>query len=265
MLFDLRGRGRRTTVRVVYIGLAVLLGGSLIFLGVGTGFGGGGFLNAVGENEGSSGASFANQIKKYEKQTKQQPRNVRAWENLTNAQLHEASGEGYVSKSGGLTSKGKELYAQAARSWSTYLALNPRSPNPTLAQQMVRIYGEEGLNQPAEAVKVLQIVTAARPESSALLAELAEYAYRAHNVSVGDLASQKAVTLAPAVQRARLKTVLAELKKHPNPNEALTATGPGGKTYSVKRGAKGNYTSTGPAPTPTTPNAPAGQLTTPTK
>jgi hypothetical protein len=250
MLFDLRGRGRRTTVRVVYIGLAVLLGGSLIFLGVGTGFGGGGFLSAVGENEGSSGASFANQIKKYEKQTKAQPRNVRAWENLTNAQLHEASGEAYVSKSGALTSKGRELYTQVARSWTSYLALNPANPSPTLAQQMVRIYGEEGLNQPAEAVKVLQIVTAARPESSALLAELAEYAYRAHNVSMGDLASQKAVALAPAVQRPRLKTVLAELKAHPNPNEAPTASG--------------SHAATGTVPTPTTPN-PAGQLTTPTK
>jgi hypothetical protein len=82
MLFDLRGRGRRTTVKVVYIGLAVLLGGSLIFLGVGT-FGGGGFLNAVGNNEGSGGTSFSSQIKKYEKLTRQQPNNASAWENLT--------------------------------------------------------------------------------------------------------------------------------------------------------------------------------------
>jgi hypothetical protein len=257
MLFDLRGRGRRTTVRVVYSGLAVLMGGSLILLGVGT-FGGGGFLNAVGNNEGSSSSSFAGQIKKYEKLTKEQPSNVSAWENLTKAQLHEASGEAYVTRSGGVTSRGRELYSRTARSWDSYLALQPH-PNPELAQQMVTVFGEEGLNQPSEAVKVLQLVTAARPESAFAFRLLAVYAYKAHNLSVGDLASQKAVSLAPAEQRKRLKTELAELKKHPNPNEPITRTAKNGKTYSVTPGPNGNYTATGPLTTTTTPPAPAGQ------
>jgi hypothetical protein len=258
MLFDLRGRGRRTTVKVVYVGLALLIGGSLIFLGVGT-FGGGGFLNAVGNNEGSSSASFASQIKKYEKLTRQQPTNASAWESLAKAQLHEASGEAYVTHAGTVTSKGRELYTQIASSWTRYLALKPTHPNPELAQQMVSVYGEEGLNQPSEAVKVLQLVVAARPESASLFAALAEYAYRAHNVSVGDLASEKAVGLAPAAQRTRLKTELAEIKKHPNPSEPLTATAANGKTYSVKPGPNGKLTATGPAPTPTTPHAPTGK------
>lgn len=268
MLFDLRGRGRRTTVKVTYIGLAVLMGGSLIFLGVGT-FGGGGFLNAVGNNEGSNSASFAGQIKKYEKLTKQQPNNASAWENLTKAQLHEASGEAYLTRTStgpSLTSKGRELYSQIAGSWSRYVALNPAHPNPEIAQQMVTVYGEEGLNQPSEAVKVLQLVTAARPESAFAFRLLAAYAYKSHNVSVGDLAAEKAVSLTPAEQRPRLKTEFAELKKHPNPaTEGTTATASNGKTYTVKAGPNGKITATGPAPTPTTPHAPAGQSTTPTK
>jgi len=259
MLFDLRGRGRRRTVQVVYLGLALLMGGSLIFLGVGT-FGGGGFLNAVGNNEGSSGASFSSQIKKYQKLTQEQPSNVSAWENLTKAQLHQSSSsEAYVTRAGAVTSKGKELYSQAARSWNSYLALNPTNPNAELAQLMVSVFGEEGLNQPAEAVKVLQIVVAARPESASLYAALAEYAYKAHNVSLGNLASEKAVSLAPVAERPRLKIELAELKKHPNGQETLTATGPSGKTYAVKPGANGNYTATGPLTTPTTTQAPTGQ------
>jgi hypothetical protein len=262
MLFDLRGRGRRTTVKVTYIGLAVLMGGSLVFLGVGT-FGSGNFLSAVGNNEGSGSASFASQIKKYEKLTKEQPNNVSAWENLTKAQLHEASGEAFVTHTGTVTSKGRELYSQIASSWNHYLALNPSHPKPELAQQMVSVFGEEGLNQPTEAVRVLQLVVAARPESASLFAELALYAYRAHNLSVGDLASEKAISLAPAAQKPRLKTELAELKKHPNPNEPLTATASNGKTYSVKPGPNGKLTATGPAPTPTTP--PAGQSTKTTK
>jgi hypothetical protein len=244
MLFDLRGRGRRRTVQVIYIGLALLMGLSLVGLGIGS-LGGGGILSGLGSNEGSSSASFSAQIKKYEKLTKQQPANASAWENLAKAQLHEAGGEAFVSPTAGVSAKGKELYAQVASSWNHYLALNPRNPNPELAQQMVTVFGEEGLDQPAEAVKTLQIVVAARPESAALYAALAEYAYKAHNVSVGDLASEKAISLAPAGQRPRLKTELAALKKNPNPStETSTATGAGGKTFDLKSSGNGKYTAT---------------------
>src|SRR5271154_13607 len=112
MLFDLRGRHRRRAVRVIYSGLALLIGVGLVGFGIGGGFGGsgGGLLNAANSNEGSSSASFSAQIKKYEKLTKEQPSNASAWESLANAQLHEAGSEKYVSSTGVPTSKGKELF-----------------------------------------------------------------------------------------------------------------------------------------------------------
>ena len=58
MLFDLRGRGRRRTVQVIYIGLALLIGIGLVGFGIGGGFGSGGLLNAANNNEGSGGAGF---------------------------------------------------------------------------------------------------------------------------------------------------------------------------------------------------------------
>jgi hypothetical protein len=215
MLFDLRGRHRRRAVRIIYTGLAILMGVGLVGFGIGGGFGSGGLLNAASNNEGSSAASFSSQIKKYKKLTQQQPNNVSAWENLANAQLHEAGGEAYVTQSGAVTSKGKELFTQVAHSWNSYIALNPPKPNSELAQRMVTVFGEEGLNEPAAAVQVLQIVVAARPTSAALYASLAEYAYKANNPRVGDLASAKALALAPAAQRARLRTQLAAVKKNP--------------------------------------------------
>lgn len=268
MLFDLRGRGRRRTVRVIYGGLALLIGAGLVFFGVGAGVGGGGLLNSLTGNEGSNSASFSAQITKYKKLTRQQPSNVRAWEQLTLAQLHEAGGEAYFAN-GRLTGKGKELFTQAAQSWSGYIALNPPKPNAEIAQEMVRIYGEEGLNQPAEAVKVLQIVTAARPESAALYASLAQYAYKAHNTRIGDLASVKAIALAPSAQRKRLKAQLAEVKAHPSGPE-YTTTGPNGEPLKVKPGPNGTLTSTTPTTTPpaggstttTTTTPPAGGSTT---
>ena len=247
MLFDLRGRGRRTTVRILYAGLAVLIGVGLIGFGIGGGFGGGGFLNAAGQNEGSSQASFSAQIKKYEKLTKQQPANLSAWENLIKAQLHQAGGEAYVTASGSLTSQGKELFAKASEAWNSYLALNPPKPNAEIAQLMLRIYGEEGLNRPADAVRVLQIVVAAKPTNVAYYAQLAKFAYLAKNTRVGDLASAKAVSLAPAAQRPRLKNELAELKKSPGgagTSKVYTVT-TNGKTYTGKLNPNGSLTATG--------------------
>ncbi len=214
MLFDLRGRGRRRTVQVIYLGLALLIGFGLIGLGVGGGFGSGGIPSSLTGNEEKGTSSFAGPVKKYKKLTQQQPNSVYAWEQLTLAQLHEGGGEAYFANNK-VTSKGKELFAQVAQSWNRYLALNPPKPNAEIAQEMVSVFGEEGLNEPAEAVKVLQIVTAARPESASLYAALAEYAYKSHNTRIGDLASEKAVALAPSAQRKQLKTELAEIKKNP--------------------------------------------------
>jgi hypothetical protein len=247
MLFDLRGRGRRRTVRVLYTGLAVLMGAGLVLFGIGTGFGGGGFLNAASQNEGSGGTSFADQIKKYRKQTQQNPQNVAAWAALTKAQLHEAGGEAYVTTAGTPTAKGREIYKEAAQSWEHYIALNPPKPDPEVAQQMVRIYDQEGLNEPAKAVGVLQLVVTERPNSAALYAALAVNAYRAHNAQVGDLASIKAIALAPSDQRARLRNELAEAKKNPSGEQTFTTT-TNGKTFLVKKAANGTYTGTAAPP-----------------
>jgi hypothetical protein len=249
MLFDLRGRGRRTTVRVIYMGLALLMGVGLVGFGIGGGFGGGGFLNAASQNEGSGSATYSAQIKKYEKLTRQQPTNPEGWEKLAKVELNEAGGEAYVSSSGALTSKGRQLFARIAQTWTSYLALNPPKPSPALSQQMLRIFSEEGLNRPADEVQVLQIVVAEKPTNLAYYAQLARYAYLAHNMRVGDLASAKALSLAPATQRPRLKTELASLRKSPKGGgETLTAT-TNGKTYTVKPGANGSYTGTVPGTT----------------
>lgn len=259
MLFDLRGRGRRRTVRVIYIGLALLMGVGLVGFGIGGGFGSGGILNAASNGEGGGNTSFVAQIKKYKKLTAQQPASTTAWEQLTLAQLHEAGGF----TQNGLTSKGKELFEQAGESWQRYLALKPPNPSVPIAHQMLLVYGEEGLNQPAQAVQVLQIVVAAQPTSAALYAQLAEYAYKAKNTRLGDLSAEKAVALAPAAQRARVKTELAEIKKFPTGERTYT-TKTNGKAYVVKKAANGSYTGTElkTTPPPVTATTTTGTTTT---
>lgn len=250
MLFDLRGRGRRGTVRVIYVGLALLIGIGLVGFGVGGGIGGGGiFSAATNGSEAGGGASYASQIKKYRTETRKQPSNQYAWANLAKALLHEAGQEPNTSSTGAITSKGKELFRQASQAWQSYLALSPKKPNAELAQLIYRIYGEEGLNEPSKAVQALQIVVAARPESASYFAYLAEFAYKAHNESIGDLASAKAVALAPESEKTRLKNELAEVKKYPNGEQTYTTT-TNGKTYAVKKAPNGTFTGTTITTTP---------------
>lgn len=242
MLFDLRGRGRRRAVRVIYVGLALLFGGGAVLFGVGT-FGGTGIVSSLNTNEGSNASSFSGQIKRYRRITQREPSNAGAWEKLTEAQLHEAGSERYVSNTGAVTAKGKELFSQASQSWGSYMALNPPKPSVKLAQQVLTIYAPGGLNQPTQAVQVLQIIVAAKPNSASRYAELAEYAYKAKNARVGDLAAAKAVALAPASQKVRLKKELEEVKRNPSGEQILTTT-TNGKTYTGKLNSKGEISAT---------------------
>jgi hypothetical protein len=250
MLFDLRGRGRRRTVRVIYIGLALLFGSGLVLFGVGGGIGGGGIFSSLSKEAGGGNAGFSSQITKYRKQTAKQPSDASAWEGLAKALVHEV-GALEAATANGLTAKGRELYKQASQAWGSYIALNPPKPNAELAQLMAAVYGVEGLNEPAKAVEVLQIAVVDRPTDAALYASLAEYAYKAHNARVGDLASEKAVSLAPAAQRTLLKRELAEAKANPSGEKTYTTT-TNGKTHTGKPNAKKELKATEVKTTPTT-------------
>jgi hypothetical protein len=218
MLFDLRGRGRRRTVQAIYLGLAVLIGLGLVGFGVGGGLGGGGIFNAL-EKEGRGGTSFANQVSAAAKRTQKYPSDPNAWAALAEAKLHQASGSAYYEQAteasaGKYTAKGKEVLHEIANAWSRYLELETKKPSSKLANLMWRVYGEEGLNEPAQAVTALQILVGAKP-TAALYANLAQYAYKAKNNDVGDLATRKTLQLAPASERTRLKKYLEALKANP--------------------------------------------------
>jgi hypothetical protein len=244
MLFDTRGRHRRRVVKVIYIGLAVIFLLGFVGLGVGGGLGSSGIFSAFTKEGGGGESGFSKQVAKYRKLTKEEPSNAAAWEGLTKNLLHEvASSETYETSTGAITSKGKELFRQASQSWDSYLALNPPKTNTELAQLMETVYGETGLNEPAKEVEVLQIAVVAKPTDAALFAALAEYAYKAKNTRVGDLSSEKAVALSPAVDRKRVKQELAEIKANPSGEKEYTTT-TNGKTYVGKLNAKKEFEGT---------------------
>lgn len=264
MLFDLRGRGRRRTVRIIYLGMAVLMGVGLIGFGIGGGFGSSGIFNATSGNNGSNSASFGGQAKADLRLTQQQPNNPAAWAKLAHESfLLAGTGDNYDNStaSGTFTPKAQPVLDQAKSAWDRYLALNPDHPDANLAREMVQVFeGPGALNLAVPAVQAQQIVIAATPSPGlADYERLAVYAYQARNTREGDLAAAKAVSLAPAAQRAQVKAQLALLKKNPNAlnsgSGSASAAGAagGGTTVSVPAtGAAGGATVTLPKKSGTT-------------
>src|SRR6516164_7166369 len=87
MLFDLRSRGRRRTVQVVYLFLALLIGGGLVLFGVGAGNGLGGLLNGLTGKGSTAGqqAAVSQQEKAAIKATQTSPNIATAWAALVQA------------------------------------------------------------------------------------------------------------------------------------------------------------------------------------
>jgi hypothetical protein len=203
-------------VRALYASLAVLMGGGLVLFGIG-GATSGGLVDALkGGGTASSGDQFAKRVQAAEKTARAHPRDAAAWAALARARYQVAGiGENYDQATGQFTAKGKQALASVGAAWDHYLALNPPKPDANLAAQMVQAFAPSGLNNPAKAVTAQEIVVGSQPASAGLYARLAVFAYAAGQTRKGDLASAKAVSLAPKAQRSALKQQLAAAKASP--------------------------------------------------
>ena len=209
MLFDLRGRGRRRTVQVIYLSLAILMGGGLVLFGIG-GATSGGLIDAIqGNSSTTSGTdAFQKRVDALEKRTQTNPQDKAAWAQLAGLQFQLAgSGANYDQATGAYTAKGKTILRQASTAWQRHLALAGEKPDTTVANQMVQAYGVTGLRNYAEAVKALEFVIDATPNATfQQYAQLAVLAHGAKQTRKATLSADKAVSLAPKDQRKTLQT-----------------------------------------------------------
>ena len=216
MLFDLRGRGRRRTVKIVYITLALLMGGGLVLFGIGGGGAmQGGLVDAItGSSGGDTGsARFDKAEKAAAAQTRATPNDAAAWAALARARVQSAGiGDNFDPGTATYTDSGKAKLSQAADAWEKYLSLEPKNPDDRVAGLMVRAFDQTGLNRPKDAAQAQQIITEARP-SATTYATLAIYAYQAGDTRLGDLARGKALEKAPKDERNTLKSSLDQAKQ----------------------------------------------------
>lgn len=229
MLFDLRARGRRRTIQVIYLGLAILMGGGLVLFGIG-GATSGGLLDAF-RSDGSSSTSevFKKQLSQAEQGVKLHPRSADAWTALARVRYQEAT-TGYDESTGQFSDKGQEAMRAADRAWQRALTLTDK-PDPNVAATMVQLYAPTALNQPAKAVRAFEIqLDATEAPTWQLYAKWAQLAYLAKQERKAELAGQKAVRKAPKDQKAQAKQAVAAAKAQAQ-QQALQQSGsasPGG-------------------------------------
>ena len=212
MLFDLRARGRRRTVQVVYLSLAILMGGGLVLFGIGSDQSGG-LVDAFSDDAQQGGSATESVDKRIEAQlakVRANPQDADAHAQLAILRFQRAGIDG-IAQDGSYTDAGKRRLSLAASAWERHLALEPKQPDLRAANLMVQAY--QGIDDLPKAVRAKQLVTAAeKPPSSNLYQQLAALAYQAGDNRVGDLAASRAIDLAPADQRKDLKTALETFK-----------------------------------------------------
>ena len=234
MLFDLRGKGRRRTVRVIYASLAILMGGGLVLFGVGSDVSGG-LFNAFDSNEQNVDETLTKRVEDLEKRTTANPRDAAAWAQLARARFQVASSQ-IDANTGAFTEDGQAGLAGVEQAWDKHLALAGDDADASVANVMVQAFGPSGLNKLEKAVGAMELVIEERGDSAGLYSQLAQLAYFAGQSRKGDLAAEKAVSLAEKDERQQLRTQLEQFKTQAATQAATDAAGAGA-----------------PAGTPTTP------------
>jgi len=212
MLFDLRGR-RRRAVQGTYLMLALLMGGGLLFAGIGSDVNGG-LLDVFkgGDNSNSNNnPAVEKRIKSNEAKLRTSPTNtaiiaelIRDEYNLANAQM-----------APGATKFPKESQDELRKVdgyWKRYLTVKQGQPSPDLAKFALQVYDPAGLNKPKNAQEAATIIARADNDPSSYLA-LVQYAALAGDTRTANLAAVKAVDLAPKNQRKLVKAQAEQLKK----------------------------------------------------
>jgi hypothetical protein len=212
MLFDLRGR-RRRAVQATYLTLALLMGGGLVFFGIGGDVSGGLFDAFSDRSGGSASGQLEERIDRLEGRLETNPRSEATLKALVR-DYHAAAGAELPSGSVQYPEEAIDELRQASVYWQRYLEVEDGKPDPSLARVAVTLYDQTALNQPKEAAQAMGIIAEDANDFQSYLA-LVQRATAAGDTRTADLAGQKAVDLAPKGLRKQVEQQVEQLKKPP--------------------------------------------------
>jgi hypothetical protein len=210
MLFDLRGR-RRRAVQATYLMLAVLLGGGLVLFGIG-GDVSGGLVDAFrGGGSGDTGNStIRDRVERQEERLQANPQDEATLETLIRDYFSLAMDQRDPT-TGLVPADARDELRQAGNYWQRYLEAVDE-PSADTAQYAFRIYGIQGLGQPKEAQRAAEIMAREGNDVASYLV-LVQAAALAGDTRTADLATTRAVDLAPKDQKKQVQKQADALKK----------------------------------------------------
>jgi hypothetical protein len=246
MLFDLRSPHRRRVIKVVYVFLAVLIGGGLIFFGIGNGSNFGGLLTAAGGGGGTATGEkqYTKALASAEKAAKASPDKAALWLKVGEAAYTLATLSTNYDSSLGYTKSGHVALNQMRQAWTNYLALDPTNPNTLFAEEVAAAFGPSpsGVGD-YKTAEVAQGIVAANEPTVSSYEYLAYYSWLAKDDTSGDLAAKKAKQLATKTTVSSVVTTLTEMATAAGATLPAGVTGPTGATGST--GTKGSAATKG--------------------
>ena len=228
MLFDLRGRGRRRTVQVIYVGLALLLGGGLVLFGIGGNTSQGGLFDGLfGSGSGSNNELIEDDAKDAREAAEKNPRDPRVFAVLMEREYRLAGvTDGFNEETGEFKDQARERLLASERAWDRHLQLAGDKPNANAAGIARQLFAPGALNKPDKSVRAQEILIDSNANPGfGDYANLAVLAYQAGQTRKGDLAAEKARELAPKDQKEAVKSSIDAAKAQATQQAAQGATG----------------------------------------
>ncbi|MBX5441123.1 MAG: hypothetical protein IRZ32_06300 [Solirubrobacteraceae bacterium] len=213
MLFDLRGRGRRRTIQVIYLTLAILMGGGLILFGIG-GATSGGLVDAITGGGGGGTTSFEDRVEEAREKVAANPQDADALASLilarwALAQQEASEQDAETAEEAWAAPEVREQLNLADRAWQRYVALDPAEINAGAAGAMLQVYSL--LEAPEKAVRAAEALTEAQPNSYGPYTQLFQVALQAGQDRKAQLAYDRALELAAQDSKQTRDTVKSQM------------------------------------------------------
>jgi hypothetical protein len=234
MLFDLKGK-RRRTVQGVYLMLAVLMGAGLVLFGIGSSVNGGlGDLFKGGNGSNQANQTIQKKIDAAEKTLQANPKNAAALAQVVRGhyQLATATADPQTSE---FTKDSRPDLVASTAAWKRYEA-TVKKPDLSLTQTAIQAY--DGLGRltanPSDAKPfwagasdATEVVASAKPSSRNYITLLL-YATLAGQDRKATLAEKQAIKLAPKGQAKQVKSAVAQAKAAATTQQQQATSSSGG-------------------------------------
>ena len=196
-------------MQATYLTLALLMGGGLVFFGIG-GDVSGGLFDAFSERGGGGNGNEAIEKRIDANEKRAAAGSEPAMKELVRDYYQLATTQTDPSATG-FPDDAKDELAKAGTYWTRYLRTTEK-PDASLARVALQIYDVTALNKPKDAQGAAQIIAEAENSATAYLA-LVQYASLAGDTRTADLAGIKAVDLAPGGQKKQVRAQVKQAKQ----------------------------------------------------